>query len=109
MSYISLYTQDQDDGVKVQQKFSKQVSGVGGLKVLNDGLLAQDKAQGMLSSYTNMKSELSIKDDQIKDNETNSLNLATSNSKFAMKSRSNITLIQNQQEHQAVAKALSNA
>ena len=47
----------------------------------------------MLSSYTNMKSELSIKDDQIKDNETNSLNLATSNSKFAMKSRSNITLI----------------
>lgn len=74
------------------QKFSKQVQGVGGLKVLNDGLLAQDKAQGMLSSYANMKSELSVKDDQAKDNETNSLNIGASN-KYAMKSRSNITLM----------------
>jgi hypothetical protein len=84
------------------QKFSKQVQGVGGLKALNEGLLGQDKVQGMLGGYTNVKSELSVKEDLVKDTETNSLSMAANN-KYAMKSRSNITLIQNQGEHQMVA------
>ena len=41
-----------------------------------------------------VKSELSVKEDHNKDSDLNSLNVGA-NSKFAMKSRSNITLIQN--------------
>ena len=60
----------------------------------------------MLGGYTNVKSELSVKEDLVKDTETNSLSMAANN-KYAMKSRSNITLIQNQGEHQMVAQALA--
>ena len=67
--------------------------GVGGLKVLNEGLLAAEGANAMVSSYTNMKSELSVKESMLPD-EANSLNVAAHN-KYAMKSRSNITLLQN--------------
>ena len=76
----------------MQQKFSKQVQGVGGLKVLNDGLLGQEPTNtAMMNSYTNMKSELSVKEGTHQD-ETNSLNVTTTN-KYSMKSRSNITLL----------------
>tara|TARA_B100000513_G_scaffold121843_1_gene53835 strand:+ start:145 stop:558 length:414 start_codon:yes stop_codon:yes gene_type:complete len=100
-SLKSFFMQEQEEHQK-GQKFSKQVQGVGGLKALNEGLLGQDKVQGMLGGYTNVKSELSVKEDLVKDTETNSLSMAANN-KYAMKSRSNITLIQNQGEHQMVA------
>lgn len=60
--------------------------------MLNEGLLTQEQHTGLMSSYTNMKSELSVKEGMLHDNDTNSLNVSTGN-KYAMKSRSNITLL----------------
>lgn len=48
----------------------------------------------MMSSYTNMKSEISEKECNLKDDDSSSVNGAV-NSKYAMKSRSNITLLPN--------------
>ena len=62
----------------------------------------------MMSSYTNMKSELSVKESMLQDTETNSLNMAAGN-KYAMKSRSNITLLQNQADHSIVPQALASS
>lgn len=59
---------------------------------MNDGLAAAEDSHGMVNSYTNMKSELSVKENMLQDNETNSLNVAVNN-KYAIKSRSNITLL----------------
>ena len=73
------------------------MQGVGGLNVLNEGLLGQEQPNAMMSSFTNMNSELSVKEGIIQDTDTNSLNPI--NNKYAIKSRSNITLLQNQGEH----------
>ena len=54
-----------------------------------------------MSSYGNVKSELSVKEGGLQENETNSLSVSANN-KYAMKSRSNITLLQNQSEHQSI-------
>lgn len=62
----------------------------------------------MLSSYTNMKSELSVKESMLHDTETNSLNMAAGN-KYAMKSRSNITLLQNQADHPIAPHAMASS
>ena len=58
---------------------------------MNDGILgSQEQSNAMMSSYTNMKSELSVKEGV--DTETNCLNVGANN-KYAMKSRSNINLL----------------
>ena len=61
--------------------------GVGGVNVLNEGLV-EKPGKGMISSYTNMKEE-----GILHDSETNSGDHGQN--KYAMKSRSNITLLQN--------------
>jgi len=62
----------------------------------------------MVCSYSNMKSELSVKESMLQDTETNSLNVAAGN-KYAMKSRSNITLLQNQTDHSIVPQATASS
>ena len=69
--------------------------------MLNEGLLGQEQSSALMSSYGNMKSELSVKEGGLQENETNSLSVSANN-KYAMKSRSNITLLQNQAEHQSI-------
>ena len=66
-------------------------TGVGGVNVLNEGL-CEKQPKVMMSSYTHMKSELSEKEGILHDTDTNSGDAAVNN-KYAVKSRSNITLL----------------